>query len=104
LLDGIDTEQGLAHFRSKIDGEIAEGNTFPAEVYINLLVKIGRLTEALAAARKYLGGVSEENLSCPGVSELARKVGDYSAFVEAARVKGDAVNFLAGMIAGERGA
>jgi hypothetical protein len=99
ILDGFDVENGLAHFRQKVERGVEEGNIFPAEVYINLLVRLERLSEALAAARHYLVGVPDENLTCPGVAELARRLGDFAALSAAAEAKGDAVNFLAGLIA-----
>jgi hypothetical protein len=105
VLDETAVDAGLAHFRAKIDGEAGEGNLFPAEVYVNLLIRLNRLPEALDVARQYLAGVPDENLTCPGVGELARRVGDYNAVAEAAQARGDAVNYLAGLIAaGERGA
>lgn len=100
ILDGIDVDAGLIHFRDKIAPAADEGNSFPAEVYVNLLAKLGRLSEALATARRYLADVPEENLTCPGVTELARRVGDFTALTETARAKGDTVNYLAGLIAG----
>jgi hypothetical protein len=69
-------------------------------VYVNLLVKVGRLTDALAAAREFLANEEERNLICPGVSELARRLNDYGALADAAKERQDAVQFLAGLIAG----
>jgi hypothetical protein len=101
---GRDVDAGLAHFQGKVARELEDGNTFPAEVYVNLLLKLDRPREALAAAREYLGGVADErSLSCPGVTELARRVGDYDTVAEASRAKGDPVTFLAGLIAGRSG-
>jgi hypothetical protein len=100
ILAGEDIENGLRHFEAKIEPELAEGNTFPAEVFINLLVRLDRKPAALAAAQRYLINLSSDtSLSCPDVIELARQVGDYAALAEAARVKGDAVTFLASLIA-----
>lgn len=91
---------GLPHFESKIVRNLEEGNTFPAEVYINLLVRLDMLSDALAAAKRYLKDISSEtSLSCPGVIELARRLGDFPSISEMARVNGDTVTFLAGLIA-----
>ena len=100
VLAGADVEAGLAHFRAKTERFAAEGYQFPAEVLVNLLLRVDRLPEALEAARQYLGGADDRQLSCPGVTELARRARDYAALAEAAKGKGDPVNYLAGLIAG----
>lgn len=101
ILAGENVEAGLKHFEAKIAAELADGNTFPAEVYVNLLVRLGRVKEALAAALVHFKDLpADAQLSCPGVVELARLAGDYAALADAARAKGDAVTFLAGLIAG----
>jgi hypothetical protein len=98
VLDGVDVEAGLKHFRDKIEPAAAEGSTFPAEVNVNLLLKTDRKAEALAVAKKYLAGESRQ-LSCPGVYELCQQAGDFTGLAEAAKTRGDGVNFLAGLIA-----
>jgi hypothetical protein len=100
VLDGHNVEAGLKHFREKIDPAAAEGSTFPAEVYVNLLLKLDRKAEALAVAKKYLTGENRQ-LSCPGVYELCQQAGDFGGLADAARTRGDGVNFLAGLIAGK---
>jgi hypothetical protein len=100
VLAGSDVEAGLEHFRAKAERLAAEGYQFPAEVLVNLLLRVDRLPEALEVARKYLSGADDRQLSCPGVTELARRASDYDALAEAARGKGDPVNYLAGLIAG----
>ena len=99
---GIDSEEGLRYFEAKVPGELADGNTLPAEVYVNLLLKMDRKAQALSAARKYLEHADERNLSCPGPMELARQTGDYPAVTATAKATGDAVTFLAGLIAGRK--
>lgn len=101
VLDGVNVEAGLKHFRDKIDPAAADGSTFPAEVYVNTLLKLDRKAEALAVAKKYLAGENRQ-LSCPGVYELCQQAGDFSGLAEAAKVRGDGVSFLAGLIAGRR--
>ena len=100
VLAGVDVDRNLERFRAKAERDIAEGITYSAQVYVNLLVRANRLKEALAAAKKYLLLEDERNLICPGVGELARRVGDYDALADAAKDRGDAVQFLAGLIAG----
>jgi hypothetical protein len=99
VLDGENVEAGLKHFRDKIAPAAAEGSTFPAEVFVNLLLKLDRKAEALEVAKKYLAGENRQ-LSCPSVYELCQQAGDFGGLAEAARSRGDGVHFLAGLIAG----
>ncbi len=103
VLAGENAEAGLARFRAKADRGAAEGYQFPAEVLVNLLLRIDRLPEALEVARQYLTDADDRQLSCPGVTELARRAKDYAALAEAAKAKADPVNYLAGLIAGRAG-
>jgi hypothetical protein len=97
-LAGVDVEQGLKHFRRKAEAADPEGSTFPAEVYVNLLVVCGREAEALPAAQKFLTSADERQMSCPGPLELSRRQRDFQTFAEVARARGDAVHFLAGLL------
>jgi hypothetical protein len=101
ILTGEQVEEGLAYFRDQAEKADPETvGTYPAEVLVNLLLRLERPKEALAAARKYLAAASDgRRLSCPGVTELCQKVGDYRALAEVAREQGDAVHFLAGLLA-----
>ena len=99
LLAGRHVDENLGHFRAKLEGATAEGDTFPAEVFVNLLLRIDRLPEALAVAKQYLGDPDLRDLSCPSVSDLARKAGDYATMAEVAKGSADPVNYLAGLIA-----
>jgi hypothetical protein len=73
--------------------------TLPAEVYVNLLLHVGRTADAIKVARTYLTDADERQLSSPGPLELCRRTGDFAAFADVARVRGDAVHFLAGLLA-----
>jgi hypothetical protein len=99
VLAGKDLESGLAHFRRKAEQGMADGYQFPAEVLINLLLKAGRPEEALEVASQYLRGCDERQLSCPGLTELARQNKDYGKLIEVARDRADPVMFVAGLIA-----
>jgi hypothetical protein len=104
ILTGDDVEGGLAYFRAQAEKAEAEGEgTFSAEVLVNLLLRLEQPKEALAVARKHLLNADGRRLTCPGVAELAQQVGDYRTLAEAAREKGDAVHFLAGLL-GEQAA
>jgi len=94
VVGGIDVEKGLKHFRDKIEPEFANGSTFPAEVFVNLLIRINRKQEAIEVAKKYLSAEGRP-LACPGVYEMCRDAKDYLGLAEAARLRADGVNYLA---------
>ncbi len=102
VIAGEKVDEGLKHFEAKAAREAAEGATFAAQVYVNLLLKANRPAEALAAAKRFLLGEDERNLICPGVSELAQRAGDSAAMAEAAKARQDPVAFLASLIDAER--
>jgi hypothetical protein len=100
VLAGDAIEEGIAHFRAK--AESADPNTvgtFPAEVLVNLLVRLNRLDEALAVARRHLTGADNTRPSCPSIAELCRQTNNYRTLAEVAREQGDPVHFLAGLLA-----
>jgi hypothetical protein len=100
ILAGEDVEGGLAHFRAKVDAHPpATEGTFPAEIYVNLLMRLQRESEALDAVRQYLAPLGDVRLSCPGLVELVQKTKRYEVLAQVAREQGNAVNFVAGLIA-----
>jgi hypothetical protein len=103
ILAGDQVEEGLAHFRTKVEKTNPEEfGTFAAETFINLLLKLGRQGEALQVARRYLAAVDARRLSCPGIVELCEKTGDYETLAEVAREQKNAVHFLAGLLAARK--
>ncbi len=99
-LTGEDVAGAIAHFRAKAEAADPETiGTFPAEVLVNLLLRLGRADEALEVSRKFLAGVGEGRLSCPSFVELCQRTGNYAALAEVAREQGNAINFVAGLIA-----
>jgi hypothetical protein len=101
VLDDVDVPSGVAHFEAKVAPNAADGNTFPAEVYVNLLLKLGRKPEAILVAKKYLAAESRQ-LSCPGVYELCQQAGDFQGLADAAKTRGDGVHFVASLIANRK--
>jgi hypothetical protein len=103
ILAGDHVEEGLAHFRAKADNADPETvGTYPAQVLVNLLLRLGRTKDALEVARRHLTTADARQLSCPGVLELCQRAGDFGAFAAAAREQGDAVHYLAGLIEAAR--
>jgi hypothetical protein len=99
-LAGDNVEGGIAYFRSKAENADPDTvGTFPAEVLVNLLLRLDRPGEALAVARRHLAAVDDRRLTCPGIQELCQRVNDYQTLAEVARERDDPVHFVAGLIA-----
>lgn len=103
ILTGDDVEAGLAHFRDKADqADPYEIGTYPAQVLVNLYLRLKRPKDALAVALKHLKNTEEGmRLSCPSLVELCQQCGDYQTLAEVSREQGNPVNFLAGLLAGK---
>jgi hypothetical protein len=103
ILAGDKVEEGLAHFRKKADEADPETiGTYPAQVLVNLLLRLNRLDEALAVARRHLAASDGRQISCPSLGELCQRAKAYRTLAEVARDQGDAVHFVAGLIEAER--
>lgn len=93
---GRGVEEGLAHFRRKLetcDPQVA--GTTPAQVLVNLLVRIGRPAEAADIALEYLGKADPQFLACPNALQLCQMAGDYERLAEVARTRKDLLSFAA---------
>jgi hypothetical protein len=100
ILSGQNVEEGLAYFRDQAEkASPEEVGTYPAEVLVNLLLGLDRPAEALAVARKYLAATDNRRLNCPSIAELCAKVQDYQTLAEVSRQQGDAIHYLAGLLA-----
>jgi hypothetical protein len=99
-LAGDNVEEGVAHFRAKVENtKTEEVGTYPAEVFVNLLLKLGRDKEALSIARRYLATADPRRMTCPGIVELCEKTGDFQVLAEVAREQENPVHFVAGLLA-----
>jgi hypothetical protein len=99
-LAGEDVDSSVEHFRTKVETyDRAEVGTYPAEVLVNLLLRLNRLADAVALSRQYLAAVNNRQLTCPSLVELCQEAKDYGTLAEAAREQGDTVHFTAGLIA-----
>lgn len=100
ILAGDNVEEGLEHFRQKVTPEmIEEYGTFPVQVLVNLLLKIGRDEEAVELAGRYLVSEDERQLSCPGIVELCERTKKFDKLAELAKQHNNLVHYLAGLIA-----
>jgi hypothetical protein len=100
ILCGDQVEEGIAHFRKKAaEADPEEIGTYPAQVLVNLLLRLGRAREALEVSRQYLAPLGEMRLSCPSFVELCQQTGAFQTLAEVAREQGNPVNYLAGLLA-----
>jgi hypothetical protein len=100
IVAGEQVEEGLAHFRAKVEGnDLTKIGTYPAAVLVNLYVRLGRLSEALAVARQYLSSTEGPPPACPSIAELCKETKDFQTLAQVAREQGDPVHFIAGLLA-----
>lgn len=100
ILLGQDVEAGLAHFRQKLEQPDPDrpDRIPPAQVLVNLLVRLGRLDQAIEVAAKHLAGFPDSSLNCPGVAQLCQRAGQPDRLAAIARGQGDLVNFTAAIL------
>jgi hypothetical protein len=96
---GEDVDEALRVFAERAArAPVDEAGTYPAEVYIALLARLGRYGEALdASARLLPAGVRTTDFA-PGLLELARLGGEYERLMQICRERGDVVGFAAALL------
>ena len=94
---GQDVDAAISHFRKKLDAVESPDleSSMPAQVLVNLLVRVGRLDEAIDVAAARLAHLPEQALTCPGLPQLCQQRGRMDRLAEVARQQGDLVHFLA---------
>ena len=105
---GQDVKAAIAHFRAKLapppappsddDDGPAREDPVPAQVLVGLLVRLGRLDEAIDVAAEHLAGIPESSLFCPGVSQLCQRAGQPERLARIARDQGELVPFTAAIL------
>lgn len=93
---GRNVEEGLDHFRRKLetcDPNVA--GTTPAQVLVNLLVRVGRPGEAADVAVEHLSKADPQFLTCPNALQLCQMAGDYGRLSEVSRQRRDLLSFAA---------
>jgi hypothetical protein len=95
---GEQADDAIAHFREKAAG--AQGDPTPAEVLIELLVRLRRYAEAIEASREFFPESSANPRSCPSAIQLCQMAGDYRQLRELALARGDLLAFSAAVIQG----
>jgi hypothetical protein len=95
---GFEADQAVEHFRSKITADDPAANpTFCAQVYVNLLVRLGRPAQALAAFEMFKADADGPPTGCPSYIELCRLAGRPDKWAEYARRHNDLVSYAAAL-------
>ena len=101
-LRGQDADAAVAHFRAKLpapgtdDGDLEA--TMPAQVLVNLLVRLDRHDDAIEVASAHLANVPDSMLACPPLAELCQRSGRLDRLAAAAQSINHPVHFLAARI------
>jgi len=92
---GEDVEGAIAHFRQKA---AEPGDTTPAEVLVDLLMRLRRYPDAIAASIEFFPDANYPPRGCPTVLQLCQMAGDYAQLRSVARDRQDVLGFAAGII------
>jgi hypothetical protein len=90
---GVDVETHLEHFRRKV--ETSDAGTLHAQALAKLLIKLGRLQEALDVALRHFPAAPELELGCPTAMQLCQLAGRFDLLMELARKQGDELTYVA---------
>ena len=95
---GSEIEETVAYFRSKAEEMRDQQNTWPAEVYVSLLARLGRCGEALSARIELIGTQRSAESPAPSLLELAERCGEYDRLLPYLESEGDLLTYTAAVI------
>ncbi len=96
---GVDVDRAVRHFDEKAANAEADRDGYrPAEVLVNLLVRLERYDDAVKAFRRYLMDATTADLSCPSLLQLCQMAGDFGQLKQVARQQSDPLSYLAALI------
>jgi hypothetical protein len=97
---GIDADEGIEHFRRKVESASPEKAPDAAMTLVNLLARLERYEEAVDVSLEHLAGFDPRELSCPPAVHLCQMSGDMARLQEIARQRGDLLSFAAAALQG----
>lgn len=101
---GEDVDRAVTHFDQKAAGSDPDRDgTRPAEVLVQLLIRLERYDDAIKAFRRYLIDAAPESLACPSLLQLCQMAGDFEQLKQVAKEQSDPLTYLAAVIQGVRG-
>ena len=96
---GEDVDRAVKHFGEKAAGSDPDRDgSRPAEVLVELLLRLARYDDAVNAFRRYLMDVAPEDLSCPSLLQLCQMAGDFEQLKQVAKLKRDPLSYMAALI------
>ena len=103
-LVGTDVDRAVRHFDEKAAASDPDRDGYrPAEVLVELLIRVERYDDAINAFRRYLMDAAPEDLSCPSLLQLCQMARDFEQLREVAKQQSDPLSYLAALIQGVRG-
>ena len=93
------SSRALAYFREKAEtiDRRTQGSA-AAETYVDLLGKLGRGEEAIAARLKLLPPGSHTMGIAPSILELSQQAGNYQAMLDSSRAQGDVLAYATALL------
>ena len=92
---GIEVDEGIEHFRRKVESASPEKAPDAAMALVNLLTRLERYEEAVDVSLEHLAELDPRELSCPPAVHLCQMSGDMARLQEIARQRGDLLSFAA---------
>jgi hypothetical protein len=91
---GRDVDAAVAYFREKAESlPVEEHGTLPLETYVQLLDRVGRHREAIAALIRFGEQGDRAKQIVPLLLDLSRKLGDFAPAVKFCRERGDLLGY-----------
>jgi hypothetical protein len=100
-LVGTDVDRAVRHFDEKAAASDPDRDGYrPAEVLVELLIRLERYHDAINAFRRYLMDAAPEDLSCPSLLQLCQMARDFEQLREVAKQQSDPLSYLAALVQG----
>ena len=99
---GENVEDAVRHFEAKAEAFASEYPNRPAEVLVQLLVKLENYERAIEVFQRYLMDVPAEHLRSPALPQLCEMAGDFKQLERVAREQQDPVSYVAALLARSR--
>ncbi|MFN8008039.1 MAG: hypothetical protein U0V70_13655 [Terriglobia bacterium] len=98
---GVSPEEGIQHFKSKLSAPDPEQSpSSPAQLVVNLLVRLNRPLEALDVFLTHLRQADPAQLSCPNAVQLCQMANAYDRLKEVSQQDNDLLSFAAASLQG----
>ena len=95
-----DVEAALAYFRDQAERtDLESQESFPAEVYVALLARVGRIDEAMQESVRLLPPGAAATGFAPSLLELSQRARNYIVLRDSSRQRGNLLPYAVAMIA-----